>query len=120
MTPLISLAIGACLMIGPASDQVLLRDIAPAFGAAEALPLESVIALAPAPGVERRFGMAELRRIAARLNLPEPQREVCVSRPVASLERARVLEALRAQLPSARIELLEFSRQMVPEGVLDF
>jgi flagella basal body P-ring formation protein FlgA len=120
MTPLTTLAVAACFAIGRNSDQVLVRDVAPAFGSAEGLPLEAAIGLAPAPGVERRFEMAELRRIAARLNLPEPQRAVCVCRPVALLDRARVVEALRSQLPAARIELLDFSRQPVPDGLLEF
>jgi len=120
MTPLTTLAMAACVAIGPASDQVLLRDLAPAFESSAPITSDAAIALAPAPGVERRFEIAELRRIAARFELPEPLREVCVSRPVAPLDPARVIAALRTQLPEARIELLDCSRQTVPEGVLDF
>jgi len=120
MTPLTTLAMATCVAIGPASDQGLLRDIAPAFGASEGLPLDSVIALAPAPGVERRFEIAELRHIAARLKIPDPQREICISRPVAALDGTRVMGALRSQFPAARIELLDFTRQLLPEGVLEF
>src|SRR3954452_2066548 len=101
MTPLSAVAMAACLAIGPASDEVLLRDIAPAFQIAEGLPLDAVISLAPAPGVERHFGMGELQRIAQRLNLPEPQREICVERAVAPLTAERVLQAMQAQIPSA-------------------
>ena len=120
MTTLTTLALAACVAISPASDQVLLRDLAPAFGPSQDLPLDSVIALAPAPGVERRFDIAELRRIAARLKLSEPQRDICVSRPVAAFDAGRVMEALRSHFPEARIELLDFSRQPLPEGVLEF
>jgi flagella basal body P-ring formation protein FlgA len=120
MTPLTSVAMAACLAIAPAADQVLLHDIAPAFENFAGLPPDTVIALAPAAGVERRFDMSELRRIASRLQLPEPVREVCVNRPVAPIEKARMLDAMGAQLPSARIELLDFSRQPAPEGVLEF
>src|SRR5436309_194559 len=100
MTPLTTLAVATCVAIGPASDQVLLRDIAPAFGASEGLPLDSVIALAPAPGVERRFEIAELRHIAARLKIREPEREICISRPVGALDGTRVMDALRSQFPA--------------------
>ena len=120
MTPLATFAIGACLAVAPNADQVLLRDLAPAFESSAGFPLDSVIALAPAPGVVRRFDLAELRRIAARLNLTEPQREVCICRPVTPLDGARILEALRSELPSAHIELLAFSHQPAPEGVLEF
>src|SRR4051812_14282589 len=120
MTPLTPLALAACLAIAPAADQILLRDIAAAFENFAGLPPDTIIALAPAPGVERRFDISELRRMASRLHLAEPEREVCVNRPVAPIERARMLDAMRAQLPSARIELLDFSRQPAPEGVLEF
>jgi len=120
MTPLGTLAMGVCIAIGPASDGILLRDLAPAFESSAGLTTDTPIGLAPVPGVERRFEIADLRRIAARFNLPEPLREVCVSRPVAPLDPASVMEAMRTQLPAARIELLDSSRQPVPEGILDF
>jgi flagella basal body P-ring formation protein FlgA len=120
MTPLPTLALAACIAIGPASDQVVVRDLAPAFESSAAPLPDSAIALAPAPGIERRFEFAELRRIAVRFNLGDPVREVCVCRPVAPLDPARVMDAMRTQLPVARIELLDSSRQMVPEGVLEF
>lgn len=120
MTPLAAVAVAGCLAVGASSDRILAPDIAPAFADAAALPLDAVVALAPAPGVERRFEIAELRRIALRLNLPAPEREVCVGRPAAPLDPARILEALRAQLPDARIELLDYDRHPVPEGALEF
>ena len=119
MTPLTTVAVAACIAIGPAADQVLLRDLAPAFPGAQELSLETVIGLAPAPGVQRRFETAELRRIAERLKLPEPRSEVCVERPTAPLDPARLVEAMQAELPGARIELLEYSRYPVPDGVLE-
>jgi flagella basal body P-ring formation protein FlgA len=119
MMPLAAFALAACAAIRPGSDRVLLRDLAAAFPAAE-LAGDTPVALAPAPGVERRFDLPELRRIAAAFTLPEPAREVCVARPVARLEPARILEAMRARLPEASIELLDFSRWPVPEGPLEF
>lgn len=38
----------------------------------------------------------------------------------APLDAARLLEAMRRQLPEAHIEILDFSRQPVPAGDLDF
>ena len=120
MTPLTTLAMAGCLALGAGSDQILLRDLASAFSGAQELPLDAVVSLAPAPGVERRFEIAELRRIALRLNLPEPRGEVCVERPVAPLDPAPILAAMQAQLPAARIELLDYSRHPMPEGAPEF
>jgi len=111
MTPLP--AIVACIALAAGVDQVRVRDL---FGGVD----DSAVALAPAPGVQRRFDFVELRRIALRLRLPEPEREVCVERPVAPLAPERILEAMRAVLPGARIELLDYTRQPVPEGALEF
>jgi flagella basal body P-ring formation protein FlgA len=113
-------AVAGCLAVAPAADEILLRDIASAFAATAAVSLDTVIALAPAPGVERRFELGELQRIAARLRLPEPEREACVTRPAAPLDPARLLAALQSAMPNARIELLDFSRYPVPDGVLEF
>jgi flagella basal body P-ring formation protein FlgA len=79
------------------------------------------VALAPAPGVARVFRVAELRSLAVRLNLPAPpDREICVTRPVAAPDPAQLLAAMRKELPQATIEILEFSRQPVPEGEIEF
>jgi flagella basal body P-ring formation protein FlgA len=120
MTSLAALTVAGCLVVDPAADQILLRDVAPAFANTGALPLDTPIALAPMAGVQRRFDMAELRRLAGRLGLPEPEREVCVERPVTPLDPARILAAMKMHQPAARIELLDYSRQPVPEGVLEF
>lgn len=119
MTPLAAFALAACASVSPGSDHVLLRDLAAAFPAAQPTSGEPV-ALAPVPGVERRFDLPELRRIAGRFGLPEPAGEICVARPVARLDPARVLEAMRARLPDAAIELLDFSHWPVPEGPIEF
>jgi flagella basal body P-ring formation protein FlgA len=117
---LAALALAGCLAVDPAADQILLADLASAWAASAVLPKDTVIAFAPAPGVERRFETAELRRLAARFDLPEPEREVCVSRPAAPPDADRIRAALSAALPDARIELLDYSRYPVPEGPLEF
>ena len=79
------------------------------------------IALAPAPGVQRVFRLAELRRLAARWHVEvRPNSEVCVERPVKPLDPARLLDAMQRQLPQARIEILDYSRTAAPEGELEF
>lgn len=110
----------ACLAVSAGADQILVRDIAAAWPAAAILPLETTVGLAPAPGVERRFDLGELHRIAARFGLPAPAREACVVRPAAPPDPSRLLAAMRIALPEARIELVDFSRYPVPEGDLVF
>lgn len=117
---LATIAAAACLAVGSGDDQILLRHVAPAFATLGAAAPETPIGLAPVPGVERRFELPELQRLAARFGLPEPLREVCVTRPAAPLEPQQILAALHSAIPEARIELLEYSRYPVPEGDLAF
>ncbi len=111
----------ACLAVSPGSDHILVRDLAPAFPSLESAAPETPVALAPAPGVARVFRVAELRSLAVRLNLPAPpDREICVTRPVSTPDPAKLLAAMRKELPQATIEILEFSRQPIPEGEIEF
>ncbi len=121
MMPLALFALSSCLAIGSASDQVVAGDFAAAYPEWLAAPKEAPLGLAPAPGVERVFRVAELRRLAARWNVsPVPDRDLCVARPVNVLSPEVLLAAMRKAAPTARIDLLEFSRQPAPEGELDF
>src|SRR5271157_4169049 len=102
----------ACLAVSPGADRILVRDLAPAFPSLESAAPETPVALAPAPGVARVFRVAELRSLAVRLNLPAPpDQEICVARPVAAPDPAKLLAAMRKELPQATVEILEFGRQ---------
>lgn len=121
MISLASVALAGCLAVSAGSDQITLRDLAPAFPGLEAATPDEPVGLAPAPGVQRVFRLNELRRLAARLNIAtEPKGDVCFERPISPLDPARLLEAMRRQLPEAEIEILEYSRMSVPEGELEF
>ena len=129
MIALAALAVSGCLAVGPARDRILAGDLAAGFPEWAAVPAETPLGLAPAPGAQRVFRVLELRRLAQRWSLATvPDREICVTRPVAVLTAARLLAAMRdaiqndAQtvLPAAHIELLDFSRQPAPEGTLVF
>jgi len=114
-------ALAGCLAVSPGSDRILVRDLAPAFPSLESAAPETPVALAPAPGVARVFRVVELRSLAQRLNVPAaPDREICVVRPVAALDPAQLLAAMRKELPQAAIEILEFSRQPAPQGEIEF
>ena len=121
MISLASVALAGCLAVSAASDHITLRDLTPAFPGLEAATPDEPVGLAPAPGVQRMFRLPELRRLAARMNITsDPKGELCFERPVTPLDPARLLEAMRKQLPQAEIEILEFSRLSVPEGELEF
>jgi flagella basal body P-ring formation protein FlgA len=129
MMPLAAFALAGCLAVGAASDRILAGDLAAGFPEWAAVPAETPLGLAPAPGVQRVFRVLELRHLAQRWSLSTvPDREICVTRPVAVLTAARLLAAMQNAvqndgqkvLPAAHIELFDFSRQPVPEGTLVF
>ena len=121
MIPLAPFAVSACLAVSPGSDRILIRDLAGAFPGLEPAASDLAVALAPAPGTERVFRLPELRRLAARFNLPvAPALEVCVARPVSPPDPALFLAAMRKELPRAAIEIEDYSRQPVPAGELAF
>ena len=129
MIPLAAFTLAGCLAVGAASDRILAGDLAAGFPEWAAVPAETPLALAPAPGVQRVFRLLELRRLAERWNLsPVPDREVCVTRPVAALTAGQMLAALQnavqnavqKEMSAAHIELLDFSRQPAPAGPLIF
>ena len=121
MMSLAAFALAGCLAVGSGSDHILAKDLAPAFPALADVAPETPLALAPFPGVPRIFRVPELRSMSARLNAaPAPENEICIQRPVAVLDSTRILKAMQRELPAARIEILEFSRQPAPEGPLEF
>jgi len=119
MMPPALLAVAGCLALAPQTENILARDLAPALpGLADAaIPVSP----APVPGVARIFRLSELRRIAMHFGLAtEPVREICFERPVASPDPVRLAEAMRRQLPSAQIRILDYSRTPAPAGELEF
>jgi flagella basal body P-ring formation protein FlgA len=121
MTALASLVLAGCLAVESGSDQIRAADLAPGFPEMAVLAAGLAIAPAPAPGVVRIFHPAELRRLATLYALPSaPQSDICVERPLATLDPARMLDAMRRQIPEARIELLDFGRQPAPVGPIEF
>jgi len=122
MASIAALSLAACIAIGPDSDHILGRDIAPAFPVLAAAAPQAQVALAPMPGTPRVFHGSDIRFLAARFHLedPGPVEPFCVERQVAPLDPAQLLQAMRHALSGARIEMLEFSRQPAPEGTIEF
>src|SRR6202035_881898 len=109
MIALASFALAGCLAVGAGSDYILAKDLSPAFPALADMAPDTTLAPAPFPGVTRIFRVSELVRLAARLAVhpnaaPAPENDICVLRPVAVPNEARIRDAMKGELPDARIE----------------
>jgi flagellar basal body P-ring formation protein FlgA len=121
MIPLLAFALGACLAVEATQDQIVAGDLARELPEWAAVPPETGVAIAPAPGVQRVMRFPELRRLAARFSVTgEPTREPCFTLPAAAISPDRMLAVMREQLPDARIAIVEPSRIPAPNGVLEF
>ncbi len=119
--PLAPFALATCLAVSPGSDRITAADLAPVFPGLANLPPETALGLAPSPGVARVFHPPELRRIAARFGLVNaPDSDICLERPVAALDPAKILAAMKKALPEASIRILDFSHQPAPQGEIEF
>jgi flagella basal body P-ring formation protein FlgA len=114
----VSLGHAACIVVS--GDRILAADLAQAAPVFGGLPPQLPFGYAPVPGSRRTFSTAELARLAHRYGFAEPQSEACFIRPLETLTQEKIEAALRVALPSARIEVVEFSRQPVPPGELRF
>jgi len=101
--------------------RILAGDMARAVPAFAGIAPELALGSAPAPGARRTYDAAELARLARRYGLVvEPGVEACFVRPLETLTGERVAAAVRAAMPAAHIEVVEFSRQPIPPGELRF
>jgi len=112
-------ASGQCLPVS--GDRILAGDIARAVPAFAAIAPQIVLGSAPPLGARRNYPAEELARLARRYGLAvEPGRDACFVRPPETLTFARVAAALHAIMPTARIEVIDFSHQPIPHGELLF
>jgi flagella basal body P-ring formation protein FlgA len=108
-----------CLPVS--GERILAGDMARAAPVFAGMAPEAAMDYAPAPGARRMYGAAELARLARRYGLAvEPGMEACFVRPLETLTRERIAAALRAAMPAASIEVVEFSHQPIPPGELHF
>ena len=105
------------------SDRILAKDLAavlPEFGA---LPPDTLLGNTPPPGSQRIFHHAEVLSLAERYSVHTgAEISVCFERAMETLDRNRVLEAMRLSLgvPDAHVELSETSLYLVPKGRIEF
>lgn len=115
MMPLFAISLAACLTLPPGAERITAGDLR-LDGAPDA-----VVSLAPDPGTQRIFHSPELRQVALRLHLASvPEADICVERAMAPLDPAKLLAAMRKEYPEARIEVVDYSRQLAPEGEIVF
>ena len=105
-------------------DRIEARSLAVFLPAFRALPPDTPISLAPAPGARRTFRDSELAALARRhsLELADYPESVCFEWEMQPLDRAQVMEAMRVVLPAPdlAIEIVELSLYSVPSGRLEF
>jgi flagella basal body P-ring formation protein FlgA len=107
-----------------AAGKIIARDLAGAVPLFARLDPETVIGFAPFPGVQRVLSARELRLVAERHGLdPEGSiQSVCVERATNPVDPVQLNQTLVAALgiADARLEVLDFSKQLVPAGRLEF
>ena len=105
------------------SEWITGRDLALVVPALAALPPDSQLGLAPAPGGHRVFGISELKRIASLHHIQADISEAtCFAWETAVPDRKRVLSAMEKTLDSRspKIEILDQSLIGAPEGEIVF
>ena len=119
-----SLATAGCIAVS--SSQIAAGDFAGAVAQFGALDPATPIGFAPLPGVQRIFNRRQLVLILQQYGLGGPSDiaipDVCVERAVAPITSTQMKAALIAALDvaGADIELIDFSRQPLPAGRLEF
>jgi flagella basal body P-ring formation protein FlgA len=113
--------IGGCLPV--TGDVIRAADLAPAVPAFAAVPPDTGVGYAPAPGATRTLDVGDLEREARRLGIALGKaRQVCFQWPLSVPTPERFREAIVQALdfPGARVEIVETSRQAAPPGPLVF
>ncbi|MCS6953074.1 MAG: flagellar basal body P-ring formation chaperone FlgA [Bryobacterales bacterium] len=116
-----SLAWGTCVAVD--GERLRAADVARVVPAFAAAPPEAELGYAPAPGTRRWVRSSELARWAARFGLTLSETApVCFERRMERLRAEQVRAALMGSLgaQAVRLEVIEWSRQPVPPGVLEF
>ena len=119
MIPLL-LALSCTPVDGP---KLLAKHLAGVVAQFASIPANTELGYAPSPGATRVIHAGELQSIGRRHGLsvdPSPD-PICFEWPMAPLDEARVMQAMRRSLPEdARIVLSEVSRVATPSGDIFF
>ena len=121
ITLLFAIPVAGCLPVS--SDVIRAGDLAKAAPAFAAVPADTRVGYAPAPGATRTFDAADIEREARRLGITvDEPREVCFQWRLSVPTRERFRQAIEEALdiPEARLEIVETSRHAAPPGPLVF
>lgn len=118
-----ALAYAGCVAVS--SDRILARDVRESFPLLQGLDPQTVIGFAPRPGVQRILSARELVLIARKQGLDLGDgiiSSICVERMVRPISTEEMRAALLSAIGAAdvELELVEFSREPVPPGRLEF
>ena len=105
------------------ADVIRMRDLAAIEPAFAVVDPDSQVGYSPLPGAVHILTPAQISRLAKTYSLDEGEyRAVCFQRAMRELDQPELLEFLNRALgiPSARIDLREYSRYPVPVGDLVF
>src|SRR5437868_3329273 len=107
-------------------EHTLARDLVSVGPVFAAIPGDTAMGYAPAPGAQRKWLVPELRRVARRY---APQgtatgelHEICTIRATEPLASDKLQAAIAAAVgnPEARIQLIDWSRYPAPHGEIEF
>jgi flagella basal body P-ring formation protein FlgA len=101
------------------SDWIYGRDLAAAVPALASIAPDLKVGLAPIPGQQRIFRLAELKRIASANDLgPQITEDVCFGWDLAVPDRSQMFAAMQKELASRdpSIEIVESSLMPAPQG----
>jgi len=104
-------------------DVIRMRDIAATAPVFSAVDDNLVVAYAPLPGAIRILQSAQLARLANRHGIADGEfRDLCFQRAMRQIDQQELLDTLSKSLaiPSAEVELVDFSRFPAPVGDLAF
>ena len=125
LIPAILLAQGSAFgCIAVSTDRIRAGELAVVQPLLSSLDPDLPLGFAPLPGTRRVLSGREISALAKRYGLAsnEPLQSICVERgsaPISASELKTVLEAALG-IDGARLELLDFSRQPLPGGRLEF
>src|ERR1700687_1092100 len=114
----------ACVSVP--SDRIVVRDLAGAVAIFQGLDPEMQVGFAPMPGTQRILAGRELILLAARHGVVVSPGslvpDLCVQREAHVISRGEMKAALVApvRIADADVELIEFTRQALPSGRLEF
>jgi flagella basal body P-ring formation protein FlgA len=128
MIPILMLVAASAACHAVNGDRITGADLAAVSPAFADLAREIVIGYAPQPGAHRTLEPAELIRIATANGIEVGNltsgvlTSICFERFLVPLDNSHLLSALRESLnrPDAEIEVLEFSKFLVPPGKIVF